>query len=181
MDDGSRSSPKAEGVARAPSPESASLLNEGATLMFRLLQFPRPLVMAAPGHAMALGAIILMSGDLRVGGNDLAKCKVGLNEVHIGMPMPRFGMELARWRMSPLHRTRAVTLGQLYTPAEAVDVGYLDVLVPGAEIESRAVEMAQQLSSLGKPFHVTKMFDRGALLQTCQQVVALDVADFGGK
>mmetsp|Transcript_35715 Transcript_35715/g.98796 ORF Transcript_35715/g.98796 Transcript_35715/m.98796 type:complete len:95 (-) Transcript_35715:149-433(-) len=93
--------------------------------------------------------------------------------------MPRFGMEIARWRMSPPHLTRAVTLGQLYKPSEAVEVGYLDMLVPHLDLETRAIEMAQQLSPLGKPFHTTKMFDRGALLEKCQEVLARDVADFG--
>ena len=96
------------------------------------------------------------------------------------MPMPRFGMEMARWRMSPRQLTRAVTLGQLYTPAEAIEVGYLDMVVPQAELEAYAIKTAQQLSPLGKAFHTTKMFDRGELLEQCRQVIAKDIASFTG-
>ena len=39
-------------MGKAPSPDAAKLLGEGAELLVRLLEFPRPLVMAAPGHAV---------------------------------------------------------------------------------------------------------------------------------
>lgn len=67
---------------------------------------------------------------------------------------------------------------QLYTPAEAVEVGYLDSVVPSEKLETHAIEMAQKLSHLGSAFHMTKMFDRGALLDKCKKVLALDVASF---
>eukprot|EP00966_Prymnesium_polylepis_P325836 7381778-Prymnesium_polylepis.2 len=156
-------------MGSAPSADAARLLQEGGELLFRLLQFPRPLVMAVPGHSMALGAIVLLAGDLRIGCDDLAKCKVGLNEVHIGMPNASFrhgDCEVAHVASAP-HARR--TLGQLYKPSEAVEVGYLDMLVPHLDLETRVIEMAQQLSLLGKPFHTTKMFDRGALLEKCQE------------
>ena len=169
-------------MGKGPSADAGRLLEEGGKLLFRLLTFPRPVVLAAPGHSMALGAIVLLAGDLRIGCSGLTKCKVGLNEVRIGMPMPRFGMEMARWRMSPRHLTRAVTLGQLYTPEEAVDVGYLDVLVSPDHLDAHALAAAQELSPLGmgnrKAFIMTKMADRGAMLEKCRQLVLQDVADF---
>ena len=40
----------------------------GARLMMRLYGWPRPLVVAASGHAIALGAFCLLAGDHRAGG-----------------------------------------------------------------------------------------------------------------
>lgn len=43
-------------MGKGPSADAGRLLSEGGELLFRLLTFKRPLVMAAPGHSMALGA-----------------------------------------------------------------------------------------------------------------------------
>ena len=87
-------------MGKGPSPEAGDMLRKGCELAIKIAEFPRPTIFAAGGHAMALGAIMLFTGDLRIGVSDNAKAKIGLNEVHIGMPLPIVGMELARWRLS---------------------------------------------------------------------------------
>ena len=50
--------------------------------------------MAATGHGLALGAIMLLAGDVRVGPNASgSKARFGLNEVAIGMTLPMIGLE----------------------------------------------------------------------------------------
>ena len=87
---------------------------------------------------------MLFTGDLRIGVNDNPKVKLGLNEVHIGMPLPIVGLELARWRLSPTHLSRATTLGNIYTPIEAIDAGYLDEIVPTNELINYSIESAEK-------------------------------------
>ena len=68
-------------------PEAAqAMLARGVDLFLRLYLYPRPVVAACTGHAIAAGAIILMSCDLRVGTR--GEFKIGLPEVTIGMPLP---------------------------------------------------------------------------------------------
>ena len=101
-------------MGKAPSKEAAELLRAGGDMIEQMLSYKRPLLMAAPGHALALGAIVLLAGDVRIGVADAPKpAKIGCNEVHINMPMPRFGMELAR-----LHRHAAAPTEGAATQAE---------------------------------------------------------------
>ena len=80
--------------------ESArALVTRGADFLLRLYLFPKPLVIACSGHALAGGALTVLTGDLRLGVE--GDFRIGLNEVQIGMPVPILAMELARDRLSP--------------------------------------------------------------------------------
>ena len=134
---------------------------------------------------MALAAIILMTGDMRIGTSGTPKCKIGLNEVHIGLPLPAFAMPLAKTRLAPTHLTRAVTLGTIYQPEDAVAVGYLDMVVEADALEARALEEAAALAKLGLqgaggPFHTTKLRERREVIDLCAARLPEDVASFVG-
>ena len=110
------------------------LVKRGAELCVRLFQFPRPVVAASTGHALAAGAIMLMSCDDRTGveGN----FKIGMNEVSIGMVLPKFACDLAQERLSKRHFTHATQCATVYSPTDAVDVGYLDRTCSEDELEA---------------------------------------------
>merc|ERR1712232_885802 len=78
--------------------DAINLVETGGRLMMRVYGFPKPVVVAATGHAMALGAILLMCADVRIAKRE-AKLKVGLNEVAIGLQLPEFGWRLAEVRL----------------------------------------------------------------------------------
>ncbi len=54
-------------VLRAGGPQAAALVQAGFELSARLLAFPAPVVVACTGHAVAMGAFLLLSGDFRIG------------------------------------------------------------------------------------------------------------------
>lgn len=122
------------------------LLLGGARLSRALLDFPTPVVLAVTGHALAMGALLLLAADYRIGVD--GDFKLGLNEVAIGMTLPYFGVELARSRLAPNHFGRAVSLASIYTPSAAVEAGFLDEVVPEGELESRAIAVAQGFATL---------------------------------
>ena len=86
----------------------ADLLRAGATLARRIVNFDTPVVLAVSGHALAMGALLCLSADYRIGmqGN----YKIGLNEVAIGMTLPYFGIALARARVASTHLGKAAGL-----------------------------------------------------------------------
>ncbi len=127
------------------------LLLGGARLSRALLDFPTPVILAVTGHALAMGALLLLSADYRVGVD--GDFKLGLNEVAIGMTLPYFGVELARARLAPTHFGRAVTLASIYSPGAAVEAGFLDEVVPEGELESRAIAVAQGFAGLDLRAH----------------------------
>jgi enoyl-CoA hydratase len=127
------------------------LLRKGAGLSRRLLNFDTPVILAVSGHALAMGALLLLSADYRIGTE--GNFKIGLNEVAIGMTLPYFGVELARNRLAGTHVNNAVGLARIYDPAESVTAGYLDEVVAGEELLPRAITLAEQLAGLNMEAH----------------------------
>jgi len=127
------------------------LVASGATLALRIYESPLPITIGVTGHALAMGAIMLLASDKRVG--VAGDFKIGLNEVAIGMVLPEFGLEFARARLAKRHVSRSVVNAEIYTPEGAVDAGYLDRLVPATELHAAALEDAMELASLDLNAH----------------------------
>jgi enoyl-CoA hydratase len=140
------------------------LVSVGGDLMMRLFLHPQPVVAAATGHALAGGVLLLASCDVRIGA-DVAS-KIGLNETAIGMSLPLFGMELARDRLTPRALLQSTLLAELYSPAGAVEVGWLDKVVPADEAESAAITEARRLGQLSNAAYAqTKKMLRQPLVE----------------
>ncbi len=122
------------------------LVVAGGRFLGRLLLEPRPVVVACTGHALAMGGLFLLAADHRIGA--AGDFKIGLNEVAIGMAMPRWGVELARYRLSPLQLEWRLVLGQTGTPEEAVEAGFLDRVVPAESLMEEAKATAARLAQL---------------------------------
>jgi enoyl-CoA hydratase/carnithine racemase len=145
-------------------PEQAkALLGRGSELLLRLYGATVPLVIACTGHAMAGGALVVLTGDTRIGAQ--GAFKIGLNEVAIGLPVPVLAMEFARSRLSAAELTRATLMAQIYTPDEAARAGYLDAVVDGEQLLDKAKEEAARLGALARSaFRATKLRLRGGVI-----------------
>ncbi len=139
------------------------LLRKGAGVSRRLVNFPAPVILAATGHALAMGALLLLSADYRIGTN--GSFKIGLNEVAIGMTLPWFGVEVARARLAPTHLERAVSLAMLYDPTGAVEAGFLDEAVQEADLLPRAAALAKQFATLNMDAY------RGSKMRTRENLI----------
>lgn len=122
------------------------LLGRGGRLAYRLYGYPKPLVAAVTGHALALGAVLLLACDTRIGAR--GEFKLGLNETAIGMPLPVFGTELAKARLEPALLTASVIQARLYGPEAAVAAGYLDDVTDADRVIDRAMDIGRQLAAL---------------------------------
>lgn len=153
--------------------ETFRLLNEGAQTALRLMRFPTPVVLAVSGHALAMGALLCLSADYRIGAQ--GEFKLGLNEVAIGMTLPWFGVELARARLSETHLQAAVNLACIYGPDEAVSAGYLDEAVQAEDLIARAQAAAEQFASLNMPaYHATKLRTRAPFFERIEAALEQD-------
>ena len=140
------------GSSRAAATE---LLLAGSDLLIKLYRATIPLVIACTGHALAGGALIVLTGDYRVGA--AGEFKIGLNEAAIGMPVPVLAMELARDRLLPTELAHATLQAKIYNPEQAVIAGYLDVVVPADQALARAKQEATRLGALSRnAFRATK-------------------------
>ena len=108
-----------------------------------------PVIAACTGHAVAAGALMLLGCDVRVGADIPAK--IGLNEVAIKMVLPDWALTIAGDRLSHRHVHRATANARLTIPGEAVDVGFLDEVVPADQVLDRAVVVATESHTLDPP------------------------------
>lgn len=156
-------------------PEPAKgLVRAGAHLFLRLYLYPRPVVIAASGHAMAGGAVLLLCADERFGAE--GAFKIGLNEVQIGLPVPAFVSELSEARLEKRARIPSTLFARVHDPEAALEAGFLDRLVaPEALLES-ALETASLLAKLpARSFASTKRDQRSALAERVREGLEADL------
>jgi enoyl-CoA hydratase len=164
-------------VMTASDDSMRSLVAQGARYLGRLFTFGTPVVVACGGHALAAGALVLLAADVRIGAD--APARIGLNEVAIGMGLPQFALELARYKLTPKGFDSAL-LGRTYGPADAVTAGYLDRVVPADELADAALAEATELAALGRgPVRHTKRAARGAIADAFLAGLDADLAGVG--
>jgi enoyl-CoA hydratase len=100
-----------------------------------------------------MGAFLMLAADVRIGAE--GPYKIGLNEVAIGIPVPTFGLELARSRLLPSYLQRTALTGEMFSPAEAVTAGFLDQVVPADNLQHAAETVAAILRKIDHPSHAS--------------------------
>jgi enoyl-CoA hydratase len=162
-------------VLRGGGTDAADMLKGGFELSERLISFPAPVVVACTGHALAMGAFLLLSGDYRLCAQ--GPFKVGANEVAIGLTMPHFAIELCRLRLSPQHFHRAVVTAEVHTPEFALNAGFIDELVESAELANAVKRTVTRLGALNmQAFAATKLRTREQALQAARGAIEKDDA-----
>ena len=139
-------------IITTPGPEAVAMLRGGFELSQRLLSFPTPVVIANPGHAIAMGFFLLLSGDYRIGVSD-APAKLVANEVQIGMTLPWAAIEITRYRLTPNAFQRMLITADPIPVDEAIAAGVLDKVVPKAELRDAARAVASTFAGLNMDAH----------------------------
>ena len=154
-----------------------NMLKAGAETVVRLLSFPHPVVAAVGGHAIAMGLFLLLSADFRLGVH--GEYRLQANEVQIGLPLPRFAVEICRQRLTPVAFNRMTVLADPYNPAEAREAGILDMLVEKDKIMEAAREKAASLTRLNRAAHAeTKKRVRAAVFDALCTAIEKDTAEW---
>jgi enoyl-CoA hydratase/carnithine racemase len=167
-------------VLRSGGPEAAAMLRAGFELAQQLLSLPVPGVIACPGHAVAMGAFLLLSADYRVGA--AGPFRITANEVALGLTMPWTPIEICRQRLAPAHFNRAVILAETYSPGDAVTAGFLDRVVDAPELADVARGIASDLAKLDMKAHAaSKLRARAHALEAIRTAIEADDAEFRGQ
>ena len=159
------------------SPESAKeLVTKGSRLSLRMLSFPKPIIVACSGHAIAKGGFLLLSADYRIGVE--GDFKIGLNEVMIGMTMHHAGIAIAKARLAPIYLDRSVNNSEIYNPKDAIKAGFLDVIVSEEHLLPTAIKVAKMFSQLNEKAHAeTKVKVRKPHLVAIEKAIDLDIQE----
>lgn len=114
-------------------------------LLFRLFTWPRPVVAALNGHAIAGGCILALACDVRIMAR--GEFRAGLNEIELGLPLPTSALEVARASVPPAFLDTLLYGGQLYGPEELNAKGIVDGLANPESILIEALEVARHLAA----------------------------------
>lgn len=121
----------------------------------QLFVFPKPVVAAINGHAIAGGCVMACAADYRIMAE--GQGKIGIPELQVGVPFPVVAIEILRFAVSTPHLRELVYLGKTYDPPHAVDRGLVDELFDPAGLLERAVAVAAHAGSMpAARFGITK-------------------------
>ena len=112
----------------------------------RLFLFPRPVVAAVNGHAIAGGLVVVCACDLRLmaRGNG----RLGVPELVVGVPFPALALEIVRAATSPAHLHELIYRGRHATAEEALARGLVDEVVEPERLLPRSLDAARELAAL---------------------------------
>lgn len=132
-------------------------LNEGFLSLFA---FPKPVVVAVNGAAIAGGLFFVLGADYRIG---TARARFGLAEVRVGADFPVGPMEIARDTLDPNALRRLMLTGQPVKPEQALAWGMLDEMAEDFALVPRAISVARDLAqSPAQTYASVKRQIRGA-------------------
>lgn len=151
---------------------AVNLVRRGSEFAVRMMETRKPIICVGDGHVVALGAFIFLAADYRIGKS--GAFQVGLPETAKGLPMHNFGRELAMPRLNRRYFSRAFINGEMFTPDQAVDVGYLDESVDDVDgAVDRAVAYFKGISL--PAFSINKPRGHQTLLPVLKQAIEDDM------
>lgn len=115
-------------------------------MLERVFLFPKPVVCAINGHAIAGGCVLSSACDYRMMSSEGGQ--IGVPELLVGLPFPLLPFEIVRFSMAPQHVQRVIYTGKTYSPIEALQVGLLDEVTGPESLLQNACEVAAQFGAI---------------------------------
>ena len=137
-----------EGVSGEPRTllQRRRLAGLGARMIRAIFEIDQVTIAAIQGAALGGGACIPTACDFRIGADD---CFMGYPEVNLGMNLMWVALPLVVHLIGPARAKRIVMLGKHETAETLLAWGYLDEVVPRAQLMERAMALAEEYA--GQP------------------------------
>ncbi len=141
----------------------AAFLRDFHACLLALYTYPKPLVTALSGHALAGGCILALSADWRVLQRGAV---VGLNEIRAGLPLPFYVAEILRASVPPNRLEEVALLGRNYSNDDAIATGLVHEVHEPTGFEAYCLARLEGFASrdLGA-FARTKQYLRAATVE----------------
>lgn len=118
-------------------------LNE---MLASVFSYPKPVVAAINGHAIAGGCVLACAADRRLMAKEGGR--IGVTELLVGVPFPAAAMEIMRNATAPQYFEHAIFSGATFTPEEGAARGLVDEIVEPEQLQWRALSAAMTLAAL---------------------------------
>ena len=126
--------------------------------------WPKPVVAAINGHAIAGGCVLALCADHRIMANDGGR--IGVTELLVGVPFPALAFEIMRHATPPYFLTETILSGATFLPEAAAHRGWVNELAEPNELVEDAIAVARELALLSPPaFAQTKLQLRAAVTE----------------
>lgn len=144
-------------------------LNE---MLLTLFTFPKPIVAAVNGAALAGGCLIALACDMKFMAT--TRGKIGVPELQVGVPFPAVAMEILRYAVGPIAHRMAMS-GMHLRPKEAEELHVIDAAVDSADLMQAATQAALAMANIPpETFAFTKRQMRSESVARIEQLRAMD-------
>jgi enoyl-CoA hydratase len=129
----------------------------------RLFAFPRPVVAAINGHAIAGGCVLAFACDHRIMVD--GEATIGVPELVVGVPRPVLALEEVRFAVPHFRAQELVYSGRTMGPEEAHRIGIVEETIEPEHLLQAALESAGRLGGMpAEAFRMAKLQLRGPSL-----------------
>jgi len=155
-----------------------AFVREFTALYTYLFVYPKPVVAALNGHAVAGGCMLALTADRRIMTDGHAT--IGLNEIAFGSSAFAGAVEMLRFCTGDRAATEVLYTGALYTPNEARDLGLIDAVVPAADVLEHARRMAETLARNPPAFASLKKLLRASVAEEMRRREQASIVEMAG-
>lgn len=118
-------------------------LDQVESLLQRLVSFPYPAIAMLNGFAFGLGCELSMCCDIRIGAEDI---RMGMPPARLGLVYPWTGLLRFIQRIGIQSTKEMFFTGRTYTGRRIKELGLVDYLVPGGDLEKFTYAMAKEIA-----------------------------------
>lgn len=120
-------------------------MREAKRLVYNMLDFDKPVIAALNGHAIGLGATIATFCDIVVAAEEI---KIADTHVKIGLVAGDGGALIWPQNMGFARAKEYLLTGRVMTARQAADFGLINHAVPREELETKVMELAEEIAAL---------------------------------
>ena len=155
----------------------AEFLRKFTGLYTRLFVFPKPVIAAINGHAIAGGCMLASACDFRL--MVTGKAKISLNEITFGSSVFAGSVEMLKYVVGSRNAEHVLYSGAMFTAEEAAGFGLVDKVVTEETLESEARKIAVEMAGKSPDaFRSVKMLLRGPVAKVMEASEAASIREF---
>lgn len=133
------------GFMHYPKSSFEQYVNKYSELVKTIFMYPKPVIAAIGGHAVAGGCVLAMACDQRVMVS--GKAKIALNEMTFGSSLFSCVTETLKYSVGAKNAEQIVYSGKMYSAEEAQSLAIVDQVANEDQFQRAVSELAQDFSN----------------------------------
>jgi enoyl-CoA hydratase/carnithine racemase len=158
-------------------PDFSRYLTKFTEFYTYLFTYPKPVVAALNGHAVAGGLMLALACDRRFVAAGAGK--LALNEIAFGSSVFAGSVEMLRYAVGNRNAGEILYTGAMFLPEEALHLGLVDEICTGEALSAKAAAAARELGGKSQPaFRSVKGLLRGPVAEEMRRREGASIKEF---